>query len=258
VTLRAVIDLHCHILPALDDGVRSTAESVALARAALAEGVEVIAATPHVRLDYPTTVAAMEAGVDAVRDALAEAGVAVDVVHGGELDLAWLPQLSEEEIRRFSYAQGGRWVLVEFPEGGWPRALEPALARLSAAGVGAVLAHPERNRSVQERPSVLREVVAGGALVQLTSGSILGRVGRSARAASYELLRAGLVHVVASDAHGPHVRAFELAAAADALGDERLARHLVHDVPAAILAGGHVPAAAARRRRFAFARGKNG
>jgi protein-tyrosine phosphatase len=253
-----VIDLHCHILPGVDDGVRSVEESVDLARTALAEGVEVIAATPHVRLDYPTTAAAMEAGVETVRRALAEADVAVDVVHGAELDLAWLPQLSGDELRRFSYGQRGRWILIEFPEGGWPRALEPALARLAGEGVGAVLAHPERNRSVQERPAVLRAVVAGGALVQLTSGSIRGRVGRSARAASYELLRAGLAHVVSSDAHGPHVRAFELAAAADAIDDARLARHLVQEVPAAILAGGPLPAAPARRRRFAFPRGKNG
>lgn len=242
-----MIDLHSHVLPGLDDGVRTLEESVALVRAAAAEGVTVLAATPHVRDDYPTTPAAAAAQLAAVREAVSAAALPVDVVGGGELDLEWLPRLTDDELQRFAYG-GTHAVLLEFPEGGWPRALEPALARVERLGLVPVLAHPERNRSVQDRPDLLRPLVAGGAVVQLTAASVAGHVGRSARACSGALLDRGLAHLLASDAHGPHLRPYALLEARAALGDERVTAQLVEDGPAALLAGER-PAAPGRRSR---------
>jgi len=231
-----VIDLHSHVLPGLDDGVRTLDEAVALVRAAAAEGVTVLAATPHVRDDYPTTPAAAAAQLTAVREAVRAAGVPVDVIAGGELDLEWLPRLADDELLQLAYG-GTRAVLLEFPEGAWPRALEPALDRVARLGLVPVLAHPERNRSVQERPELLRQLVSAGAIVQLTAASVAGHVGRSARACSRALLDRGLAHLLASDAHGPHLRPYALREAVDALGDVRVAASLVQDGPAAVLAG---------------------
>src|SRR5277367_6032368 len=104
-----VIDLHSHILPGLDDGVATIEEARELARAALAEGVTAIAATPHVREDYPTTPEQMEAGVAALRADFAEQGIALEVLHGGELDLEFLTTLPDEELRRFTIGQTGRY-----------------------------------------------------------------------------------------------------------------------------------------------------
>lgn len=250
-----MIDLHSHILPGLDDGVRTVEDALELARAAAAEGVEAIAATPHVRADYPTTAAQMEQGVAELAAALERAGMALRVLPGGELDLEWLSQLEPDEVRRFTLGGSGRYVLLEFPYAGWPIALLPTIARLGAAGLTPLLAHPERNSSVQERPGRLAEAIGAGALAQVTSASVEGRLGRRAQAAARRLLELGLVDVIASDSHGAEVRSFGLRAAADSLGDPGLARYLTVEAPAAIVAGRPLePGSRQLRRRFSISR----
>jgi protein-tyrosine phosphatase len=244
-----VLDLHSHILPAVDDGVATVEEARELARTAVAEGVTAIAATPHVRADYPTTVERMEAGVAALRADFAEQGIPLDVLHGGELDLEFLGRLADEELRRFSYGQNGVYVLVEFPFVGWPLALESALFDLRVRGFTALLAHPERNSEVQRAPERLRPLVEAGALVQVTAASLDGRMGRSARKAATALLGAGLAHVLASDAHQLSVRAVGLAAARAAVGDEALAEYLTVGVPSAVAAGTSPPGRPGPARR---------
>jgi protein-tyrosine phosphatase len=194
----------------------------------------------------------MERGVEEVREALTREGVDLTLVHGGELDLEEVPRLDADALRRFSYGQSGRFLLLEFPYTGWPRPLDAVLATLSAAGLRALIAHPERNASVQERPERLEPFVEAGALVQVTAASLDGRLGRRSAAAARRLLELRLAHVLASDAHGPQVRAAGLASAAEAVADERLARYLTEDAPAAILTGEGPgrPPPARRRRRF--------
>lgn len=247
-----MIDLHSHILPGLDDGVETIAEAVELARLCREDGVRALAATPHVRADYPTTPAEMESGVERVREALRSERVDLELIHGGELDLEEFPRLDGDALRRFSYGQRGRYVLLEFPYTGWPRPLELALARLSGEGLRALIAHPERNASVQERPERLETLVESGALVQVTAASVDGRLGRRTATAARRLLELGLAHVLASDAHAPDVRSAGLAAAAEAVGNGALARYLTEEAPAAILAGEDPgdPPPARRRRRF--------
>lgn len=246
-----MIDLHSHVLPGLDDGAQTVAASVELARAAATDGIATLAATPHVRSDYPTTPEQMEAGVDAVRAELDAAGVAIEIVPGGEVAFDRLPELSRDELTRFTLGQTGRYLLVEFPYGGWPLALEQRVFELLASGLTPLVAHPERSRDVQADPGRLERAVAGGALVQITAASLDGRLGRAPKIAAEGLLRRGLAHVLASDAHAPDVRAVGLSEACRVVGDDRLARWLVEDAPAAILAGEDVPERpTARRRRF--------
>ena len=140
-----MIDLHSHVLPGLDDGAADLDEAVAICRAAAAAGIEVLAATPHVRDDYPTTPDQMEDALAALRDA---AGDIVRLVPGGELDLAELDR-PRDELRRFALAGTRRYLLVETPYVGWPLDLADKLFRLRRAGITPVLAHPERNREVQ-------------------------------------------------------------------------------------------------------------
>jgi len=253
-----VIDLHAHVLPGLDDGVRSPEEAVALAREAVAAGVTTMAATPHVRDDYPTTPEQMESGVAALRARLAAEGIPLDLVHGAELSIDRAGSFDRDTLRRLTIAQRDRHLLLEFPYVGWPIMLEALIERLGELGLTAILAHPERNPQVQERPERLEAAVQAGALVQLTAASVLGQSGRSARRTSERLLRIGLAHLLAGDSHGPGSRG-TLAAAAAELGDERLARRLSQEVPAAICAGEAVPAAPrhhgsrwGRRRRAAL------
>jgi protein-tyrosine phosphatase len=236
-----VIDLHTHILPGFDDGVRSLEEARDLAREAQAEGVTTIAATPHVRDDYPTSPERMERGVEALREDFATTGVGIEIVRGGEVALERLWELPAGEARRFTYEGAGHYLLVEFPYHGWPPLLAPTLADLRANGIRALLAHPERNDAVQADPSRLAPAVRDGALVQLTAASVAGLLGPAPLLAGRQLLKLGLAHVLATDAHGPGLaERASLAIGVAALADPELARRLTADVPASILAGEEV------------------
>jgi protein-tyrosine phosphatase len=244
-----VIDIHSHILPGVDDGVRSVEEAGELARSSAAEGVTVIAATPHVRSDWPTTPDEMERGVAEVTDHLARTGIPVDVVPGGEIALERLGELSGDDLRRFTLAQTGTYLLLECPYVSSPLELVPAIKALTEAGLTPIVGHPERNPDIEQRPSRLAALVELGSLAQVTAASVDGRLGRRAKTTASRLLELGLVHVIASDAHGPHIREGGLAAAAEAVGDPGLARYLTVDAPGAILAGERVSAPPRRRRR---------
>ncbi len=233
-----MIDLHSHVLPGLDDGAADLEQALDICRAAAADGIQVIAGTPHVRRsDYPTTPSAMEAALAELRGVV---GDIVQVVPGGELDLEELDR-PLSELARFGLGGNPNYLLVETPYHGWPLDLADRLFRLLAVGITPVLAHPERNFDVQSRPGLLEGIVAGGTLVQMTAASVDGRGGRRAKACAAVLLKRELVHLIASDAHAPTVRAIGMSAAARAVGDPHLARWLTHDVPRAILDDTPVP-----------------
>jgi protein-tyrosine phosphatase len=244
-----VIDLHAHLLPGLDDGAQTLEESREIARAAVADGVDAIAATPHVRSDFPTTVEQMEAGVAELRGDFDLEGIPVQVLPGGEIDLEMLRTLAAETVRRFTLAQTGVYLLIEFPYSGWPLGLDREIFSLRAAGLTPLLAHPERNREVQAAPTRLEELVRLGASVQITAASVEGRMGKSSREASFRLLELGLVDVLASDLHTPAIREARLGAAVGVLKDAGLAWHLTEDAPRAIVAGEELPERPAYRRR---------
>jgi protein-tyrosine phosphatase len=249
-----VIDLHSHVLPGVDDGARTLEDSRELARRAASEGITVIAATPHVRADYPTTADRMEAGVASLRTDFAEQMIPVEILHGGEIDLDALRDLSQDDLRRFTIAQSGRFLLVEFPYRGWPLDLGQRLFDLALHGIAPILAHPERNPEVQADPGRLGQFVERGAFVQITAASLEGRIGRSSRKAAEDLLDAGHAHLLASDAHIPEIREVGLAGAVDALADDELASYLTETVPAAIVAGEALPPPPLRKRRRRFLR----
>jgi protein-tyrosine phosphatase len=236
-----VIDLHSHILPGIDDGARTLEQARSLARDAVAEGVTAMAATPHVRDDYPTSCEVMERGVALLREDFARQEIPLAVLPGAEIELSLLWRILPDELLRFTLGQSRAYVLVEFPYSGWPRSLELALSLLEGRGLRMVLAHPERNPEVQDRPDRLASAVEAGALVQVTSGSLTGRLGTSSRVTAQRLLELGLVHLLASDSHGAHIREGGLAAAAEVLGDDALAQRLTVDVPEAIVAGRPLP-----------------
>jgi protein-tyrosine phosphatase len=252
-----MIDLHSHVLPGLDDGARTLDESLAILRAAAEDGITRIAATPHVRADYPTPAATMERGVEALNHAAHEAAIPIEVLAGGELDLEFASQLDDATLARFGLGGNAAVLLLECPYTGWPLELGDLAFRLAVRGFSVVLAHPERNPDVQAEPELLRPLVDAGVLVQLTAASVDGRLGSSARRASRALLDAELAHLIASDAHAPQIRAVGMAAAAAGVADEPLARWLTEEVPAAVVAGAEVPARPvkrAQRRSFGLRR----
>jgi len=247
-----MIDLHAHVLPGIDDGPETLEGSLEMLRDAAAGGIVRLAATPHVRDDYPTAPAEMERLVAEVAAAAGDAGIPVELLPGGELDLHYLGRLDDDELRRFGLGGRKSLLLVEFPYRGWPLDLHDTVFRLAARGFTVVLAHPERNPDVQADPGRLEAVVGAGTLVQLTAASVDGRLGRRARAAAHELLERRLAHLLASDAHAPSVRRGGLRDAVEAVGDAALAAWLVEAVPAALLGGAPLPDRPEPPRRRGF------
>jgi protein-tyrosine phosphatase len=236
-----VSDLHSHILPRLDDGARTLEDSLAIARAAVADGVRVLAATPHVRDDYPTSTRGMQRALAQVRSALQEADVDLGVLPGAEIAYGELMRLGRSELRAFALAGNPSYLLVETPYSIWPLGFADTVARLRDEGITPVVAHPERNKDVQRDSEHVGALVRRGALVQVTAASVDGRLGQSARTCAAHLLERGLVHLLASDAHNADVREVGLSRACEALGDAALARWLTVDVPGAIVEGAPLP-----------------
>lgn len=240
-----VIDLHFHLLPGIDDGPADDEEMVALARAAVQGGTQVIVATPHLDHRWGVEISDVLRGLPAARDALAAAGVELEVVAGAEISLQRFIELSERDLDAVRLG-AGPYLLVESPHEVAAGNFTSYLHRLRNRGYELVLAHPERCPTFHSRPALLAELVQDGVLTSITAGSLGGRFGREVQELSLSLFAQGLVHGVASDAHGVDRRGPEmsghLAVAEQALpGISVHARWLTHDAPAAILAGDPLP-----------------
>lgn len=242
-----MIDLHAHVLPQLDDGPRDLTRALRILRALALDGVRTVAATPHVREDWPTTVAAMREALATVRAAAAQESIPIDVVPGGELSLERVSTLSDEERAGFGLGGNPDVLLIEFPYRGWPLRLRDVVLGLRSRGVVPVLAHPERNPEVRRRPERLVELVRDGAFVQLTAASVGGALGASTRSCALRLVELGCAHLLATDAHDEPARAARLSTAGAALGE--LGTWMTVDAPAALLAESELPMPPRRARR---------
>lgn len=247
-----MIDLHSHILPGLDDGARDLDDALEIARTAAADGITTIAATPHVREDYPTTADAMEQGVRQLRRAIEREGIDLQLLPGGEISIEQIDRLSKDELRRFGLGGNPAYLLVETPYRDWPLSFGNVVFRLGAYGITPVIAHPERNSDVQADIGKVADLVRAGALIQVTAASLDGRLGSRARACARKLIDAELVDMVGSDAHTAGLREVGLTAACEAIGDPRLARWLTEYVPAAIVRGIAPPARPAPKSKRGF------
>jgi protein-tyrosine phosphatase len=214
-----LIDIHCHILPGLDDGPDDIEESLALARAAVAGGTTTIVATPHIRDDYPFPIELIDERLGEVRAALAEEGIALEVLAGGEVAIDKSADLSDEELAMVALA-GGPYLLVESPYGEATDFLEGTLYDLQVRGFRPVLAHPERSPSFQDSPDRLATLVDRGVLTSITAGSMAGQFGRTVRGVALTMLARRLVHDVASDAHSAGRRGPALLPGFESLGKE--------------------------------------
>ena len=242
-----MIDLHSHVLPGLDDGPDLMEESIDFVRAAAKQGTTVLAATPHLRDDYPDIEVESLAGDVTRLNEQIPRGVDLEVVPAAEVDVFWAQRASDEQLRLASFEQRGSDILVETPYGAVPPGFEDLLFRISMRGYRILLAHPERNQSFQREPERLRTMVQRGILLQITVPSLLrkDRASRS-RKLAIELVREGLAHNLASDSHsGGTFRPPALAEGVKALDDvaPAYAEWLVTEAPASILDGSPLPPA---------------
>jgi protein-tyrosine phosphatase len=236
-----VIDLHCHILPGLDDGPANVDFSVAMARAAVEAGIHVTVATPHVRSDHPTRPEAIAHGVQVVNDALDAEGVELRVLPGAEVSLEKAAKLDDATLAELCLGSG-HYLLVECPYRSVDVDVEGILRSLQDRGFAPVLAHPERCPLFQRDSTRLARLVNGGALCSITAASLRGGFGSTVRRFAIDLLYDGLVHNVASDAHDhlhrpPEISTGFESAEADVPGIRGQASWFTVTAPVAIVTG---------------------
>ncbi|MEE4381933.1 MAG: CpsB/CapC family capsule biosynthesis tyrosine phosphatase [Pseudomonadales bacterium] len=235
-----MIDLHCHLLPGIDDGAPDLAATLALARHAVGAGITHAVVTPHIHPGrWDNERAGIEPLLDAVRAALTEAEIPLALAAGAEVRISaeildWLPA---GRLPFLGEHEGEPVLLLELPHGQVPPGTEKLVRWLRRQGVRPMIAHPERNRAIMRRPALLEPFLAEGCLLQLTAGAVAGRFGRSARRCAEGLLEAGVVTILASDAHNLKARPPELAEGRDAAArivGAGAAERLVTDAPWAL------------------------
>lgn len=229
-----MVDIHCHILPAIDDGSSSLEESLAMAEIAIEDGISRIVATPHIKGEVHSP-QFLQQQVDEFNAVLNKRGYPLQIFTGADVS-AMLPP---HEVARYTI-NGSSYFLLEFPHSHLPLNANEMVFELLLAGMLPIITHPERNPSIVRDPQRLFRLVEAGCLVQVTAGSLTGNFGADSRDCAEYLLKMGNVHFLATDAHSATHRRPVLSdgvrAAAAIIGEEA-AQRLVMSNPAAVLAG---------------------
>jgi protein-tyrosine phosphatase len=232
-----MVDIHCHILPSLDDGAKSLEDAVAMVKMAGAAGTTDIVATPHANHHYPFSPEQIALKISELCEAT---GNILNIHSGCDFHLN-AGNIQDALSNPTKYAINHRsYVLVEFSDFVIPPTVNEIFDRMRAAGMIPIITHPERNRLLHERIDEMRTWVDDACYVQVTSQSFLGRFGKVAKAFTDTLMKYDLVHFVASDGHDPIDRPPVLAAAykhvAETYGEAR-AQALFITNPRATLTG---------------------
>lgn len=206
-----IVDSHSHILPELDDGAQSLEEAVAMARAAARSGTDAIIATPHHGDGrYENDARRIRASVERLNAELESMNISLRVLPGQEI--AWNGALLEElDNQDLLSLNDSVYLLLELPHYEIPRSLDETIYELELRGYVPVIAHPERNLAIIDRPDQVRRLTELGAIMQVTAGSLLGKLGRKAERTAFYLCERGLAHLVASDGHNSLRSVSELA-----------------------------------------------
>lgn len=204
-----MIDIHCHIIPEIDDGPKGIDSSLEMARNAVEQGITTIVATPHCNRRYDTDKISINDKVTLLNSKLVENHIPLKIIPGQEIRLAGgiVDGLNSEELQPLG---DSKYILLELPSRSVPCFTDKLIYNLLSEGYIPVIAHPERNEQIMKDPNILYKFVNEGALAQLTAGSISGVFGKKLKKLSEDLIDANLIHFVASDAHPMPNRGFFL------------------------------------------------
>ena len=203
-----MIDIHSHILPGIDDGAQTEADSLKMARAAVKEGITTIVATPHHRNGkYDNERNNIIRWVETLNELIISEGIPLTVLPGQETRINgdMIPELENNIILPINNT---KYVFVEFPSAHVPRYASQMLFDIQVAGYIPVIVHPERNQELIEHPNRLYEFVKKGALTQVTAASVEGKFGKNIQKFSRQIIESNLAHFIASDAHNTTTRGF--------------------------------------------------
>ncbi|MCT4785116.1 tyrosine-protein phosphatase [Exiguobacterium aestuarii] len=215
-----MIDIHCHLLPAVDDGPGTVEQTIEMAKRAVEEGVTAIVVTPHAfHPQFETEDLNVQEAAATLQNVLRQEAIKLDIYPGQEIRVFGDLVQALEDGEALSLA-GSRYVLVEFPSDTVPAYAEQLFFRLQAEGYTPVIAHPERNKELATNPKRLMDFVSSGALSQVTTSSLTGEFGQNVKEIAFVFLRNGLSQLVASDAHSTGRRTFYWEEAKQVVTDE--------------------------------------
>jgi protein-tyrosine phosphatase len=202
-----MIDIHCHLLPNVDDGPSSWEESLEMARLASEDGIQVAVTTPHwiQGTKWEPNPDEIKKKVEELNKKLKENEISLIVLPGMEVGISEnLPRLiSSGEILTLGESN---YLLIEIPFSSLPFGIKELIFNLRLAGIYPILAHPERNQEIQKNPKKILELSNAGAFIQVTSGSFCGDFGEQAKRCVIQIAKFGVIHAVASDAHSVRKR----------------------------------------------------
>ena len=232
-----MIDIHCHILPGLDDGADALETSIQMAEMAIADGITHVVCTPHANSDFkfdPQLTGRLRDQLQAV------VGDRLTLATGCDFHLSF-ENLQDIQTNLHKYTINQKnYLLVEFADFAIPPSMDDTMHQLQLLGLSPIITHPERNALLRTKPERLYKWLHQGAYVQITAQSILGRFGTSAQHHAEQWLDEDRVHFVASDAHNVKSRPLQLRAAYEAVVERRgeeVAKALFHDNPLAAFEG---------------------
>jgi protein-tyrosine phosphatase len=250
-----MLDLHCHLLPAIDDGATDLDMSLEMARIAFDDGIRTVACTPHIYPGmYDNDAPGIRRAIAALQTELDRAGIGLRLLPGADvhLDPGLVDGIREDRVPTLA---GSRYLLLEPPHHVAPPRFEASVFTLMAAGYVPVITHPERLKWIEHDFDVFVRLVERGVWMQVTAGALTGRFGKRVTYWAEKFVGEGMTHLLATDAHHPQRRPPLLAeareAAASLVGEDE-AWHLVRTRPDGIvrdLAPGELPALPAQRTR---------
>jgi protein-tyrosine phosphatase len=236
-----MVDIHCHILPGLDDGADSMETAIAMAEMAAAEGITHIVGTPHSNDRYPFDPEVIRT---LCQELQAKFVGRIQFATGSDFHLSY-ENLQDIRDKPAKYTINQKdYLLVELADYAIPPSMEQTLHQLHLAGLRPIITHPERNPLVRANPDRLHTWVNQGCYVQVTAGSLLGRFGPSAKASAEKWLAEDCIHFVASDAHNTSSRPLKLLEAFEKVAEykgSRVAQALFTENPLAAFEGLELP-----------------
>jgi protein-tyrosine phosphatase len=236
-----MIDIHCHILPGMDDGADTIEESVEMAEMAIADGITHVVGTPHANSEYPFDPQLVLRRRDELQERV---GDRLKLATGCDFHLSFENLQAIQKNQKVYTINQKNYLLVEFADFAIPPTMDDNLHQLLLAGLSPIITHPERNIILCKKQDMLYKWLHLGCYVQVTAQSLVGRFGDMAQRRAEQWLDEDRVHFVASDAHNVKSRPLRLSPAYDAVvkrrGDD-VAKALFHDNPLAAFEGRPLP-----------------
>jgi protein-tyrosine phosphatase len=236
-----VIDLHSHLLPGVDDGPKTMEEALAIARAAVADGIRISVLTPHISPDFgDNNRRSLQAVFDDFASRLKLEAIPLEVRLAAEVRLSpeLLDMMVDDELLFVGNVDGYRILLLEFPHEMIPVGSDKLVTMLLRHKIRPLIAHPERNQAVMEAPDRIRTFAALGCWLQLTAASLAGRLGELPQSTAFRMIDDGWNCVVATDCHNVTTRPPHLSIGRDALArrhGDAFAKVHVSDKPGKIV-----------------------